>query len=182
MENPKQLSGKQLLNKPFMWLAIAAGAVICAYSAYRFPVAQVDMELLLLVSVTVIFGSRIGIEIPHVGSEITVSDTFIFLILLLYGGEAAVLIAAADAFCASMRFSKQWFTRVFNASILACATFATVSVLRLCFGSITEQARGGYSGSFIMTLFLMASVQYLANSGLAALRESLRRDQPFAEI
>src|SRR5258706_10494040 len=80
MENPKQLSGKQRLNKPFMWLVIAAGMTICAYSAYRFPVAQVDMELLVLVAVTVIFGSRIGIEIPHVKAEITVSDTFIFLI------------------------------------------------------------------------------------------------------
>src|SRR6267143_772597 len=157
-EDLMPLSGKQRLNKPFMWLVIVAGMAICALSAYRFPVAQVDIELLLLVSVTVIFGSRIGIEIPHVKAEITVSVTFIFLILLLYGGEAAVLIAAADAFGSSMRFTNKWFTRFFNASILACATFSTVLVIHICFGSIRETAHESYSGTFITALFLMASV------------------------
>ena len=182
IEIPTHLRGKQRLTRPFMWLVILAGMTSCAFSAYRFPVNQVDLQLALLVFVTVVFGSRIGVEIPHVNSEITVSDTFIFLILLLYGGEAAVLVAAADAFSSSMRFANKWFTRFFNASILACATFATVSVLHLCFGPITEKARGNYSGNFIMALFLMASVQYVANSGLAALRESMKRNQPFSEI
>src|SRR5467141_1884139 len=118
IEDPTPLSGKQRLTKPFMWLVIAVGMTICIFSAYRFPVEQVDLQLLLLVFVTVVFGSRIGVEIPHVRAEITVSDTFIFLILLLYGGEVAVLIAAADAFGSSMRFANKWFTRFFNASIL----------------------------------------------------------------
>src|SRR6267378_2489980 len=181
-EDQTKLSTKQRLNKPFMWLTILAGMAICAVCVYRFPVGEVDLQLLLLVSFTVIFGSRIGIQIPHVKAEITVSDTFIFLILLLYGGEAAVLIAAADAFGSSMRFANKWFTRFFNASILACATFATVWVIHLCFGSMKEMARGSFSGNFIIALFLMASVQYVTNSGLAALRESMKRNRPFVEI
>src|SRR6267378_4148391 len=166
-EDLMPLSCKQRLNKPFMWLVIVAGMAICALSAYRFPVAQVDIELLLLVSVTVIFGSRIGIEIPHVKAEITVSDTFIFLILLLYGGEVAVLIAAADAFGSSMRFANKWFTRFFNASVLACATFATAWVIHICFGSIKEMARESYSGNLITSLCLMSSLQYITNYGMA---------------
>ena len=100
-EDLMPLSGKQRLNKPFMWLIIAVGVGICVFSAYRFPVKQIDMQFLMLVFFTIVFGSRIGIQIPKVNGEITVSDTFIFLILLLYGGEAAVLIAAADAFSGS---------------------------------------------------------------------------------
>lgn len=182
IEDPTKLSGKQRLTKPFMWLVISAGMTICAFAAYRFPVKDVDLQLLLLVFVTVVFGSRIGVEIPHVRAEITVSDTFIFLILLLYGGEAAVLIAAADAFGSSMRFANKWFTRFFNASVLACATFATAWVIHICFGSIKEMARESYSGNLITALFLMASVQYITNSGLAALRESFKRNKPFTEI
>jgi len=93
-----QTSGKERLNKPFMWLVIAAGLSICAYCGYHFPFKQANLELVLLVFITVFFGSRIGVEIPHVKGHITVSDTFVFLIFLLYGGEAAVLVAAADAF------------------------------------------------------------------------------------
>src|SRR6267142_2139566 len=149
-EDLMPLSGKQRLNKPFMWLVIVAGMAICALSAYRFPVAQVDIELLLLVSVTVIFGSRIGIQIPHIKAEITVSDTFIFLILLLYGGETAVLIAAAEALCSSMRFASKWLTRLFNSALLACSTALTAWLLHLSFGSIKEIGRGSYTGNFIV--------------------------------
>jgi diguanylate cyclase (GGDEF)-like protein/PAS domain S-box-containing protein len=181
-EDAIKLSVKQRLDKPFMWLVILAGMSICAVCIYRFPVGDVDLQLLLLVSFTVIFGSRIGIEIPHVKAQITVSDTFIFLILLLYGGEAAVLIAAADAFGSSMRFASKWVTRFFNASLLACATFATAVAIHVCFGSIKETARESYTRNFITALFLMATVQYLTNSGLAALRESMKRNRPFVEI
>src|SRR5436190_2507806 len=176
------LLGKQRFNKPFMWFVIATGMTICAICAYRFPTGKVDLELLLLIFVTVVFGSRIGVEIPQMRGHITVSDTFVFLILLLYGGEAAVLVAAADAFGSSMRFANKWVTRLFNASILACSTFATFLIIQVCFGPITEEARTSYSGNFILALFVMATVQYLANSGLAAFRESLNRNRPFVEI
>ena len=181
-ENPATVSSKEQLNKPFMWLVIAGGVVVCALSVRGLQTAQIDLQLLLLTFGTLVFGSRIGVQIPHVKAEITVSDTFIFLILLLYGGEAAVLIAAVEALCSSMRFASRWLTRLFNSALLACSTFVTAWVIHLCFGSIKEMARGSFTGNFIVALFLMASVQYVTNSGLAALRESMKRNRPFVEI
>jgi diguanylate cyclase (GGDEF)-like protein/PAS domain S-box-containing protein len=181
-EIPAPDSGKAFLNKPFMWLVIAAGAVVCTVSALHLPRERIDVQLLLLAFVVIVFGSRIGVQIPHVKAEITVSDTFIFLILLLYGGEAAVLIAACEALCSSMRFASMWFTRLFNSALLACSTFITAVVVYLCFGPIHDLGKSGYTGNFIVALFLMASTQYVANSGLAALRESMKRNQPFVEI
>jgi diguanylate cyclase (GGDEF)-like protein/PAS domain S-box-containing protein len=181
-ENPAPLTGKKYLHKLFMWLVLNAGIVVCALSVYRLPIARIDLQFLLLALVTIVFGSRIGVKIPQINAEITVSDTFVFLILLLYGSQAAVLVAGLEALCSSMRFAKQWFTRFFNASLLAFSTFITASVLQLCFGSIAEKARASYSGSFIIALFLMASVQYVVNSGLAALRESMKHNRPFVVI
>lgn len=181
-EDPATVSSKEQLNKPFMWLVIAGGAVVCVLSLRGLQTAQIDLQLLLLAFGTLVFGSRIGVQIPHVKAEITVSDTFIFLILLLYGGEAAVLLAAVEALCSSMRFASKWLTRLFNSALLACSTFVTAWVIHLCFGSIKEMARGSFTGNFIVALFLMASVQYVTNSGLAALRESMKRNQPFVEI
>jgi diguanylate cyclase (GGDEF)-like protein/PAS domain S-box-containing protein len=179
---PARRSGKEQLNKPFMWLIIAAGAAVCVLSVHRLQTANIDVQLLLIAFATLVFGSRIGVQVPHIKAEITVSDTFIFLILMLYGGEAAVLIAAVEALCSSMRFANKWFTRAFNSALLACSTFVTAWVIQLCFGSIKEMARGSYTGNFIVALFLMASVQYITNSGLAALRESMKRNRPFVEI
>jgi diguanylate cyclase (GGDEF)-like protein/PAS domain S-box-containing protein len=181
-EDPATVSSKEQLNKPFMWLVIAAGAAVCVLSLRGLQTAQIDVQLLLLAFGTLVFGSRIGVQIPHVKAEITVSDTFIFLILLLYGGEAAVLIAAVEALCSSMRFASRWLTRSFNSALLACSTFVTAWVIHLCFGSVKDMGRGSFTGNFIVALFLMASVQYVTNSGLAALRESMKRNRPFVEI
>ena len=179
---PAQLSGKQKLNRPFMALVIAAGALVCILSVVRLQAANIDVQLLLIAFATLVFGSRVGVQVPHVTAQITVSDTFIFLILLLYGGEAAVLIAAAEALCSSMRFANKWLTRLFNAALLACSTFVTAWVLQLCFGPTRDMVRASFTGNFIIALFLMASVQYVTNSGLAAFRESFKRNRSFVEI
>jgi diguanylate cyclase (GGDEF)-like protein/PAS domain S-box-containing protein len=180
--NPVPAAAKDHLNKPFMWLVLAAGVTVFVLSAFRLQPIRMDVQFLLLAFVTIVFGSRIGVQIPHVKAEITVSDTFIFLILLLYGAEAGVLVAFTEALCSSMRFANKWFTRFFNAGLLAFSTFVTASVLRVCFGPIGQVRHGSYSGNFMMALFLMASVQYIVNSGLAAVRESMKRNRPFVEI
>jgi PAS domain S-box-containing protein len=180
--NPVPVATKDHLNKPFMWLVLAAGATVFVWSAFRLQPIKMDVQFLLLAFVTIVFGSRIGVQIPHVKAEITVSDTFIFLILLLYGAEAAVLVAFTEALCSSMRFANKWFTRFFNAGLLAFSTFVTALVLRACFGPINQVSHGTYSGNFMMALFLMASVQYIVNSGLAAVREAMKRSRPFVEI
>jgi len=46
-----------------------------------------------------VIGSRIAIRIPQVNLNITVDDTFVFIALLLYGGEAAVIIGALAGVC-----------------------------------------------------------------------------------
>jgi diguanylate cyclase (GGDEF)-like protein/PAS domain S-box-containing protein len=181
-EQSAPVSDKVQLNTPFMWLVILAGATVCVLSVWRLDPGKIDLQFLVLAFVTLVCGSRIGVQIPHVKAEITVSDTFIFLILLLYGGEAAVLIAAVEALCSSMRFASRWLTRMFNSALLALSTFGSAWVLYLCFGPVNALGRGGYTGNFIIALFMMASAQYVTNSGLAALREAMKRNQPFIEI
>ena len=171
--------GKRQFNEPCRRLVAALGIAVCLSSAYHLPVAQLDLQFLLLAFTTVVIGSRIGIQIPRIKAEITISDTFVFLTMLLYGGEAAVLLAASEAFCSSFRFNKRWLTRFFNAGLLACSTFLTVWVVRFCFGPINELAQGDASSKYIAAIFMMGSVQYVSNSGLAAVVESFKIDQSF---
>ena len=171
---------KPRLNEPFMWFIIVTGTAAALFAALRLDRSQIDIQFLILATVTLILGSRIGVQIPRVKAEITVSDTFIFLIFLLYSGEAAILLAGAEAFYSSMRFAGRWFTRFFNAGLLWLSTFITVWVVKACFGNIYASHR--YSQQWILSLFVMASVQYIANSGLAAVREHKRRREPFFEV
>jgi signal transduction histidine kinase/ActR/RegA family two-component response regulator len=170
---------KQRLTKLLMWSLIGVGAVACLFSAFHLPIKQLDLRFLLLASVTIGISSRVSVKIPHFTSQISVSDTFIFLTLLLYDGETAILLAAIEALLSSMRFSKKPIIILFNSAVIALSTFLSTWTLRLCFGNIPALPRSGYSSSFITAICLMALVQYATNSGLIALASALKTDQPF---
>lgn len=170
--------GKQPLIKPFMWLFIAIGAGVCLFSAIHLPFNQYDIRFLLLAFVTICISSRLSIRIPHFTSQISVSDTFIFLTLLLYDGETAILLAAVEALLSSMRFSKKTATILFNAAVISLSTFLSTWTLRFFLGDITALPRSGYSSSFIIAICLMALVQYVVNSGLVAVAAALKTNAP----
>jgi len=167
------------LHKPFMLVVITAGLIACVFSAIHLPTARIDIRFLILATVTLCLGSRIGIEFSKQRIQLTVSDTFVFLTFLLYGGEAAVLLGGAEALCSSFRFSKLWATRFFNAGLLAFSTFVTVMLTRAIFGPLDELARASLSGTFISAVGVLALSQFAGNTGLAAFRQSLKIDEPF---
>src|ERR1700755_1748622 len=92
---------KQRFVKPYMLAFIAAGACVILYAGARLPVERLDLRLLPLVVFTLLVSSRFCIPIPRTTGQISFSDVFIFLTLLLYGGEVAVLLAAAELVAAS---------------------------------------------------------------------------------
>ncbi len=139
---------RQRLANPFMWSVVGAGAAACLYSAYHLPLAGLDLLFLLLAAATVIT-SHITVPLPGVNGRITVSETFIFLTILLYGGEAAVLLAAIDGFCSSRLISRKVITLSYNAAQLAVSTFVTVLVLRFFFGDVVNLAHGDFSVNFL---------------------------------
>lgn len=171
--------GRQRFVAPYMWGVIAIGAAILLFSLYRLPLGRLDLPFLILALLVVAVSSSVVIKIPLVSGGITVSDTFIFLTMLLYGGEAAVLLAVGDGLCASLRISRKPRTILFNSAVMACSTFITIWTLRTCFGSITELPRAGYTSVFIGAIWVMALTQYAANSGLVAAEKSFKTDQPF---
>src|SRR5687768_17422573 len=168
----------------FMWLVIAAGAAVCLFSAYQLPRQSppgLDLSLLFVFVVTGVIGSRVAVELPRIGGQITVSDTFIFLTMLLYGGETAVFLAAFDGICTSVRISRKLRTYLFNSSVLACSTFLTVWTLRLLFGPTRDLLRHDISGVFITGVCVMALMQYAVNSGLIAAAQAFRLGRPVWE-
>ena len=161
----------------YVWLVTAAGASVVVFSAAHLTRGQIDLRFLLLALVTVLIGSRLSIQIPRVKAHISVSDTFVFLSLLLFGGEAAILLATADALCSSLRLSNKVRTHFFNSSVMACATFLTVWTLRLCFGEALTW-RDVYSSNYLVVVCVMAVAQYFGNSILIATSTALKADEP----
>jgi signal transduction histidine kinase/CheY-like chemotaxis protein len=163
-----------------MWAIISLGAAVCLYSGLNLSVERLDLRFALLAAFTVLISSRLCVPIPRTTGEISVSDVFIYLTIMLYDGEAAVLLAALELFSASrfVKNQKSVFTSLFNAAMMACSTFVTVSVLRLIFGNITELPHGQFSARFVAALCVMGFVQYVANSTIAAIHTAFKADAP----
>src|ERR1041384_486353 len=82
--------------RPFLWVAIGCGSLAFVYSATQVSLAQLDSRFILLVAIALVLTSRITIPLPRLSSQISVSDTFVFLVLLLYGGPAAAIVGDLD--------------------------------------------------------------------------------------
>ncbi len=106
--------GRQRFVAPYMWGVIVIGAAILLLSLYRLPLSRLHLPFAILTLLVVAVSSSVVIRIPLVSGGITVSDTFIFLTMLLYGGEAAVLLAMGDGLCSSLRISRKPRTVLFR--------------------------------------------------------------------
>jgi signal transduction histidine kinase/ActR/RegA family two-component response regulator len=159
----------------YSWLVIVAGVSVLTYCVSNVSASLLDTKFVLLALLTVFLSARIAINIPNDGGHLTVSDTFIFLIMLMYGGEAAVLVAAAEGAYSSLPYREMRRTVVVNGSIMAISTFLSATTLKLFYDPITELPRTENLPVFVAAICVMAVVQYVTNSGLAAIYTALRR-------
>jgi signal transduction histidine kinase/ActR/RegA family two-component response regulator len=172
-----EIDNKKLATA-YMWFLICGGGLIYFLAAYRLDFKLLDFRFVILALVTVFLSSRLIIKIPQFTSYISVSDTFIFLTLLLYGGEAAILMAATEALFSSLRFCKKPATILFNWGCGALSTCVTFYFLHFAFGDPVPLNAGPLSAKFITAMALMALIQYVTNSGIVAICGALQAGQP----
>src|SRR6185436_14573589 len=99
MANQKQI-------KLYLWSVVLLGGAITLAAAARLPWETLGLRFLLLAVITVGTSSRFSVRIPRANTNVTVSDTLIFLVMLLYGGPAAILIAAIEGFASGIKISR----------------------------------------------------------------------------
>src|SRR5256714_2223940 len=174
---------RQRLTKLYMLLVIGGGIPVIIYSVLRLPLERIDLQFVALAIMAIGISSRLTVRIPRVSGHISVSDTFLFLTMLLYGGPAAVLLATAETLCSSLRFSKKEIhirplTIVFNCAMMACSTFVTFAIVTVLFGEPTQLRQAELSPVLVVALCTMALVQYVGNCSLAAVYTALKMNEP----
>lgn len=177
MSSDATLIIRQRFADPYRKIIVAVGAATLMLCAYELPVARLDLGFLLLCLITVVVSSRVSVPIPRVNATVTVSDTFIFLTLLLYGTEAAVVLAALDGICSGARVSKQPLSILCNSGALVCTTFLAGMLAASAFGQVTDFEQHPTS-TFVSFVCLLALAQYAAHTGLGAAYLALKSGQP----
>ncbi|HET9477814.1 MAG TPA: hypothetical protein VFO72_00620, partial [Pyrinomonadaceae bacterium] len=99
---------------PFLWVVTGIGCLSFLYAFSRIDLGQIDSRFAVLVAMALLLTSRITVPIPRLSSQISVSDTFVFLVLLLYGTPAAIIVGGVEALLSSLRFSRKRSIVAFN--------------------------------------------------------------------
>lgn len=163
---------------PFLWAITGLGGLALLYSSYHLNVQKLDTQFAILLGLTLLVSSRIIVPIPQFSSQISVSDTLVFLMLLLYGGEAAIIVASTEAALSSLKFSRKPRTILFNWGCAALSVFVTSSLLELLFGDIISLPTKPVSAGFGAAICTMALAHYACNSGIVAICAALKTNQP----
>ncbi|HEV7858980.1 MAG TPA: EAL domain-containing protein [Pyrinomonadaceae bacterium] len=177
MEQETSITGRQAFTQPYKWVVVLLGACACLFSATHLSPSKLDLHFLILLCLTVLVSSRISVRIPRVNATITVSDTFIFVAILLYGAHAAVLLAAVEGMCSGLRLSRKFLTVSFNSAAVASATFLTTHALGLCFGDNLSVDYLPFP-AIIFLIGVMALIQYIAHTGIVVVCLALKSGQP----
>src|SRR6185436_7623550 len=172
--NPSPGKAKQRLSTAYRLFIVMSGGASLAYAAWRAPMPHLDLRFLLLAGITIIVSSRFAVKVPRVNTNVTVSDTFIFLALLVYGGFAGIFLAAAEGLFSGIRISKTTLTVAFNSAMMAFSTFLTVVIVEFFFGPITTLRFQEWQ-QFIPAVGAMALSQYFINTGISAIGLSLKK-------
>src|SRR5687768_434376 len=176
LDNPGTIRNQ--LFGAFLCVVAAAGSLAFLYSCWQIDHKSFDSGFLILVAMSLILASQITVPIPRFSSQISVSDTFVFLLLLLYGGAAAVTVGAIEAFLSSLRFAKKPRIVVFNFGSSAASIFITSNVLQLLFGDVIALRSAPITTTFVAAICTMALTHYLINSGLVGICAAFKTDQP----
>jgi len=167
VESTAQLFNRARLLDAYRWLIVATGALALAGSALWLPAPRFDWRFLMLAAVMMLVSSRFSIQIPRVNTNITVSDTFIFVVLLIYGGMAAIFMSALEGLFSGLRISKRPLVVGFNSAMMLASTSLTVLIVRIAFGPVGDLRNLDLS-HFIAAVGTMALVQYFVNTGISA--------------
>src|SRR5687768_7489561 len=163
---------------PFLWVVTGAGCLAFFYSFLRLDLTQIDSRFAVLVAMALMLTSRITVPIPRLSSQISVSDTFVFLVLLLYGAPAAIIVGAVEALLSSLRFSRKRSIVAFNWASAAVSICTTSSVLEAMYGDVVALRAQPLTARFLAAICTMALTHYVANSGIVAIGAALKNNQP----
>ncbi|HLL74020.1 MAG TPA: EAL domain-containing protein [Pyrinomonadaceae bacterium] len=125
-------TAKNRLGTTLTVLVAATGAGAVLFSLLRLWQSAPRgglLSVLTLALCAAVLGTQVRIKIPRLQAYVALSDALVFLALFLFGGESALLTAAAAALCDRLHFTRNFWSLLFSAASAAATTlFACLAV------------------------------------------------------
>lgn len=158
----------------------AIGIIVAVHSLSQLLLQQVDLQWLILAALTLLTGT-FTVRIPGVRARLSVSDTFVFASVMLFGPAAGTMTALLDALIISLRLkhhAREPFRVIFNVAAVALATrfsgYVFFAVARIAPYSVEHTPLS----QILFPLFLFTLSYFLLNSWLVAFALALEQEKP----
>jgi diguanylate cyclase (GGDEF)-like protein/PAS domain S-box-containing protein len=169
-----QKPNRQQLLEIYRWSIVASAGVIVAVSVYQVFKQSLDWQFIALLVFTSLIASQISIKIPRFNGTITVSDTFIFIALLVWGESAAVITAVIESIASTSKVSRRYQTYFFNIAVSAITIWTTSQVVSAFSGESAGLAAHVSNSSFALAMCVMGLTYYAVSMILIAAMQAFK--------
>jgi putative nucleotidyltransferase with HDIG domain len=164
-------------GRAYVSAVIAAGFLVVAWSVHQLTQQPVGFQWFLLAALTLISGSA-TVKLPSVPASISISETFVFAAVLLYGPSAGTLIVALDGLVISFWISKRRqepYRALFNMSAPAVSAWAASQLFFRLSGIAPLVEAPAALDRILPALIVFAVAYFNFNSWLIAFAISLEQ-------
>lgn len=168
----------------FIGAVAAFGAVVLGQSLYHVAADGFEVKHLAwlgIAALTVLVG-RLSVKLPLPHCRVSFADAFVFLSVMVFGGDLATMTAALDGFASSSREKGTWHKKVFNTTGMALS----VNLASRVFARLIPRQGEWSARVTIVDLLLpvagLALTQYVLNTALVSSVVALKEHQSLVAI
>jgi diguanylate cyclase (GGDEF)-like protein/putative nucleotidyltransferase with HDIG domain len=156
---------------------ILAGSAVVVYSLHDLFANPVGFKWFILAGLTLLSGS-FTVKVPTIPARLSVSETFVFAAVILFGPSAATMVVALDSLIISLwifRSSRRAERVLFNFAAPAIAVWIAATVFFKVAGVPPLEVETRPIISLVFPLLILAVLYFLLNSWLIAFAVALEQ-------
>jgi len=160
----------------FVACVVLAGTAALAQSVVQLYKAPLPWMWFVFAALT-LFSGTFAIKVPSIPAFISVSETFVFTAVLLFGTAAGTIVVALDGFIVSVRRKNRLLHRtLFNVAEPALSIWLASHLFFLLAGiqPLAQQSTVAIA-PLVLPLLVFTVAYFLLNSGLTAVAVSLEK-------
>jgi putative nucleotidyltransferase with HDIG domain len=153
-------------GRAYLWLAIIAGFAAISQSILELAADPPGSQWFVVALLTLVSGTA-TIKLPGVPAHISISESFLFTAVLLFGPAAGIATVVCDAIIASVRTQKRSVVRtLFNIAAPALSLWVASHLFYI--PPLVRQNTPAQIGAIIGPLLALTVVYFCLNSGMIA--------------
>ncbi len=163
-------------------ISLLGGSCII-FAIYNLNYGSLDWKHILILLFALLITSRLTLSIPHSESYMSFADIMIFLVFLVFGGEAAIIFGALEMLvnCFYLKYEGIYFGKLtvsFNIFSTALSTAITYFIIMTVPKMLGVGLNFEVTRTLIPILGILALSQFLTTSIFAAIFHSLKFQKP----